>query len=265
MAKHSSTAQPVEGKPRKRTGLRRIIRITLAVCGVLAVLVAPVVIANACSRHGSSGTEQAKESQLFVTNPFELEPGLAIVKMTHQGEGDFVVNLLPMDQEESTTPERIEFFGDETGGSYTEAALALANKKGSANISRAVNIPTAGKHAFDVKASGPWTIQVEQPRPSSAPKPTRFSGNDDTATPFFQLSSGSKNITVTNPVAGDLKISLLDKDGNEVKRILGDETGQANQDEGTTISSTVDIKEDGIYLFDVQADGLWTIEIADAK
>jgi hypothetical protein len=128
-----------------------------------------------------------------------------------------------------------------------------------------VNIPAAGKRAFDVRASGPWTIQVEQPRPSSAPKPTRFSGNNDTATPFFQLSSGSKNITVTNPVAGDLKISLLDKDGNEVKRILGDETGQADQDEGTTISSTVDIKEDGIYLFDVQADGLWTIEIADAK
>jgi hypothetical protein len=263
MAKYGNTAQSVEGKPRKRTGLRRIIRITLAVCGVLAVLVAPVVIANACSRHGSSGTEQAKESQLFVTNPFELEPGLAIVKMTHQGEGDFVVNLLPMDQEESTTPERIEFFGDEAGGSYTEAALALANQKGSTNISRAVGITTAGKHVFDVKANGPWTIQVEQPRPSSAPKPTRFSGNDDTATPFFQLSSGSKNITVTNTVAGDLKISLLDRDGNEVKRILGDEKSQADQ--GTTVSSTVDIKEDGIYLFDVQADGLWTIEIADAE
>jgi hypothetical protein len=265
MAEHNSTAHPIKGKPQTRTGLWRVIRNILVVCGALAVLVTPVLIADACSGQGSSGEEQEQESQLFVTQPFELQPGLAIVKMTQQGEKDFVVNLLPIEQAEPTTPERIEFFGDQNGGSYTEPALALAEQNGSTNISRAVNIPSAEKRVFDVKASGPWTIQVEQPHPSSAPKPTRFSGDDDTATPFFQLSSGSKNVTVTNPLRGNLKISLLDSDGNEVKRLLEDEPDQNDQDQSKTVEETVEIPEDGIYLFDVQADSLWTIDIDDAE
>lgn len=264
MAEYSSFDRPVKEKPPKRTGFWRIARNTLAVCGVLAVLATPVIIADACRGPGSS-VEEGQESQLFATDPFELEPGLAIVEMTHQGEGDFVVNLLPTGQEEPTTPERIEFFGDQDGGSYAEAALALAEEIGSANTSRAVRIPTAGEHVFDVKASGPWTIQVEQPRPPSAPRPTRFSGDDDTATPFFQLSSGPKNVTVTNPIRGELKVSLLDIDGNEVQRIPEDETDQAEGNRPATVSSTVDITEDGIYLFDVQADNLWTIEVVDAE
>ena len=264
-AEHKNTAKPVEGKSQMRTGFRRVIRNALIICGLLAVVGAPVVLAKACGGQGSA-VEEDQESQLFATDPFELEPGLAIVQMTHQGEGDFVVNLLPAEEKEiDATPERLEFFGDQNGGSNTEAALSLADKTGSANISRAVGIPTAGKRIFDVKASGPWTIQVEQPHPSSAPKPTRFSGGDDAATPFFQLSSGSKEITLTNPVRGKLKVSLLDKDGNEVEHISGDETDRADQDQSSTISSTVDIPEDGIYHFDVEADSLWTNEINDVE
>lgn len=266
MAEHSGTVQPTEGKSQRRTGYWRVIRTILVVCGALAVLVTPVVIVDACNGgQGSSGGAQDQESQLFVTKPFELQQGLAIVEMSHQGEEDFVVNLLPMGQEEPATPERIEFFGDQYSGSDAEEALALAQKKGAANISRAVSIPSAGKRVFDVKASGPWTLQVEQPRPSSAPPPTRFSGDDDTATPFFQLSSGPKNVTVTNPLRGTVKITLLDSDGNEVKRLLANKTDQNYQDKSNTVEETVDVPKDGIYLFDVQADSLWTVDIADAE
>jgi len=264
MAKHSSPIRPVEEGPRKKTRFWHRIRNTLAVCGILVAIVTPVVLANTCSGQNSA-VEEEPESQLFATNPFDLEAGLAIVEMTHQGEGDFVVDLLPWEQgETASTPERIEFFGDQNGGSNVGAALALAEEKDSSDISRAVRIPTACKHVFDVKADGPWTIQVEQPHPSSAPKPTKFSGDNDTATPLFQLSSGSKEITATNPAGGKLEISLLDWDGNEVGRVPEDKAAQAKAPPAT-FSSTIDIQEAGIYLFDVRADSLWTVVISDAE
>jgi hypothetical protein len=128
-----------------------------------------------------------------------------------------------------------------------------------------VNIPVAGKHIFDVKADGPWTIEVEQPRPSSAPKTTSFSGKDSTATPFFWLSSGWKEITVTNPLKTNLVLSLHDKDGNQVGLPPVDETDKSEQSPSESASTTVNIDEDGIYLFNVQSDGLWTIDVADAE
>lgn len=264
MAKHSSLTRPVEEEvPRKRTGLQRRIREILAVCGALVAVVVPVVLADTYGGQ-SSAAEEDPESQLSATNLFDLEPGLAIVEMTHQGEGDFVVDLLPAEQEETAaTPERIEFFGDQNSGSGTGPAFALAKEAGSVDISRAVGIQTTGKYVFDVKASGPWTIQVDQPRPSGAPEPARFSGDDNTATPLFQLSSGPKEISVTNPVEGELEIFLLDGEGNEVERVFEDETDGAEAPPAAS-SSTVDIREAGVYLFDVRADNLWTVEISDA-
>jgi hypothetical protein len=267
MVKHSSTTQLVEGKSQKRTRFWHAVRNVLTVCGVFAVVLTPIAIANALGIGQSPDEEeQYQESQLSETDPFGLEPGLAIVEMTHQGKGDFVVNLLSAEREETTaTPEPIEFFGDGSGSEDTGVALALTDGEGSADVSRAVNIPTKGKHIFDVKADGPWTIEVEQPRPSDAPPPTKFSGDDDTATPLFQLSSGLKKIVVTNPVAEDLQVSLLDKDGNEVDRIFEAKTDQPGQNVPITVSGTIDVREAGIYLFDIQADSLWTIEISDAE
>jgi hypothetical protein len=117
---------------------------------------------------------------------------------------------------------------------------------------------------FDVKATGPWTVRVEQPRPSGAPSPTTFSGNDNTATPLFQLSEGPKEITATNPAGGKLEVSLLDGDGNEVESLPEDESGRTEGKLLTTLSSTIDIPEAGVYVFDVRADSLWTVKISDA-
>lgn len=241
-------------------------RITLAACGSLALIILLVIAAGSCGSGGGqdpSGEEQ-QEGQLLATDAFELEPGLAIVEMEHQGEGDFGVNLLSARPEETAlTP--IEFSGDQNGGNDAEAALALAEETGSVNVSRAVNIPNGGEHVFEVKADGPWRIEVEQPRPSSAPRTTSFSGYGDTATPFFLVSSGSKQVTTTNPLGENLEISLLDREGNVVEPALVNETDQAGEDPSTDVSTTVDVEEDGIYLFNVQTTGLWTIDVSDVE
>ncbi|HEX2097468.1 MAG TPA: hypothetical protein VHF46_00220 [Rubrobacteraceae bacterium] len=209
---------------------------------------------------------QSQNSQLFATDPFRLEPGLAVVKMNHRGEGGFVVNLLSANQEEAAaTPERLVFSEDQSGGSTTEVATALAEEIGPVTVSRAVNVPFGGKHLLDVKADAPWTVEIEQPRPSSAPRLTSFSGDDDTATPFFSLSKGSKQVYMTNPLEGKLAVSLLDTDGRAVRANLTSEAEQPGQGSPDTISTTVDVPESGIYLFNVRADGLWTIEISDAE
>ncbi len=244
-------------------------RNTFAIYGLLIVIIAPIVVAGGACGSGQDSTaeeEQDQEGSLFATDPFALESGLAIVEMTHQGEGDFVVNLLSAKQEETVPKSQpMEFSGDPSEGEGTEAAFALAKGTGPANVSKAVHIPTAGEHVFDVKADGPWAIRVEQPHPSSAPETTSFSGEGDTVTSFFELSNGPKQVTMTNPLKTKLDISLLDKDGNKVGSALAHQTDQAERDPPTDVSTTVDIAEDGIYLFDIQTDGLWTIEIADVE
>src|SRR5919199_1893152 len=70
----------------------------------------------------SAGEDKNPKSQLFATDPFGLESGLAIVKMTHQGKGDFVVNLLSANQEETVPKSQpMEFSGDPSNGEDTEA------------------------------------------------------------------------------------------------------------------------------------------------
>lgn len=106
-----------------------------------------------------------------ATDPFQLQDGLAIFKMTHQGDRNFSGTLLDSN-------------GQRAGGFDS----LLVNAIGPFNGSKAVQT-TAGQYLIDLKAGGPWTITVEQPRPSSAPKTTSFEGNSQTATDLFQLPS----------------------------------------------------------------------------
>ena len=247
---------------------------TLAICGALVASVVLAVAASACGGGGQEDPaedEQVPESQLFATGHFELEPGLAIATMTHYGEGDFVVTLLSTNQEETErTPGPIEFSGgpnDEPNDeSNTEVAIALADETGPVQVSRAVKARVEGRHVLDVKADGPWEIEVEQPQPSSAPKMTSFSGGDDAATPFFWLSGGLKTITMITQGKGTSAVSLLDKDGIVVNfSSVSEGYDQSGPSLPATASATVDVPQDGIYLFDVRSDGLWKIEIAEGE
>ena len=248
---------------------------------ILARLGAPVavvlvVLASACGGGGGEEDSDVEREQFFATDPFGLESGLAIVKMTHQGKGNFVVNLLSARQEETArAPAPIKLSGGQNGESNAETSIALADETGPINISRAVNIPAAGKHLFDVKADGPWTIEVEQPRPSSASKKTSFTGGDDAATDFFELSSGVKTITLTTLASESAAtsdettkvygFSLLNEDGNVAEVSVLDQ-GEIRSESGwTTTWLTADFPREGIYLLSIRAEGLWSVEIAEGE
>ena len=82
-------------------------------------------------------------------------------------------------------------------------------------------------------------------------------------TPFFHLTNGSKEVTASTPTGGDPKVSLLDKDGNEIAPVSSSEASKARGDPAA--SSTIYIPNDGIYLFDVRADNFWTVEISNSE
>jgi hypothetical protein len=175
-----------------------------------------------------------------LTRPFQLESGLAVCKMTHQGQGIFFVTLLLVEDL------------DKQG---RRAEYGLADEFGKTSVSNAVSIAPTGWYILQVQADGPWEVTIEQPRPSSAPQKTSFSGSDNDVTPLFELSSGLKRVSMTHEGQGHFFVELLDKEGRDVAWALGDEYGPAK------ISSTVTIPQDDIYLFMVEADGPWTIDV----
>jgi len=176
-----------------------------------------------------------------ATEAFRLERGLAIFRLTHQGGGHLSGTLLDQN-------------GQRAGGTDS----LLANVVGPFAGSKAVQAK-AGQHLIDVSADGPWTITVEQPRPTSAPQITSFQGNSQAATDFFQLSEGLKRFQMTHQGGGHFSVTLLTKDGSRI----GMKSLLANEVSAFDGSKAVRIPKNDIYLLQVSADGPWTIQIEE--
>lgn len=172
-----------------------------------------------------------------ATEPFELESGLAVFEMTHEGGQNFIVQIL-----------------DENGQSGMDSLAA--NVIGPFRGSHAMQAQ-AGRHVLDVQADGPWTITVEQLRPSSAPQTTSFEGTGKTVTDPFELSSGLKRFELAHQGQGNFIVELLDENGARagLESLLVNEIGSF---EG---SKAIRVPEDGIYLLRVEADGPWSSQV----
>lgn len=170
-----------------------------------------------------------------------MESGLAIFKLTHQGNGNFSGTLLDSN-------------GQRAGGFDS----LLVNVIGPFEGSKAVQTK-AGQHVIDLKAGGPWTITIEQPRPSSAPKTASFEGNSHASMDLFELSSGLKTFKMTHQGQGNFSVTLLNKEG---ARGAGMDSLLANEIGAFDGSKAVRIPKDYIYLLQVNADGPWTIQVA---
>jgi hypothetical protein len=172
-----------------------------------------------------------------ATRPFQLQSGLTVIRMEHQGNANFIVDLL-----------------DQNGNSV--APMGVANVIGAFQGSTPVQITRGGQHLLDVQAGGQWQITVEQPRAASAPKTTSFSGNSQQATELFELSGGLHRVQMTHQGDGNFIVDLLDENGASVVLM-----GLANEIGPFEGSRAMQVPDDGIYLFSVQANGPWTIRI----
>lgn len=170
-----------------------------------------------------------------ATDFFGLEEGLTVFEFSHQGQMNFIATLL-----------------DEQG---TEVGYALGNEIGTVESSSALRIQRAGRYVLDVDADGPWSARVTQPRPADSPERTTFSGDNNAATPIFSTDSGLKRVTATHQGQGNFIINMLDSEGRETAFAMINEIGSGEY------STTVTVPQDGLYLFTVEAEGPWTINI----
>lgn len=170
-----------------------------------------------------------------ATDFFELEEGLAVFDFSHQGQINFIATLL-----------------DEQG---TEVGYALGNEIGTVESSSALRIQQAGRYVLDVDADGPWSATVTQSRPADAPERTSFSGDNNAATPLFFTDGGLKRVTATHQGQANFIVNMLDAEGRETAYAMVNEIGSGE------FSTTVTVPQDGLYLFTVEAEGPWTINI----
>jgi hypothetical protein len=172
-----------------------------------------------------------------ATRPFQLESGLTVIQMKHQGNADFIVDLL-----------------DENGNSV--APINVVNVIGPFQGSTPVQIKRSGQYLLDVQNAGSWQIVVRQPRVESAPKVTTFYGNSAKATQLFELSGGLHRVEMTHQGDANFIVDLLDENGASVVPM-----GLVNEIGPFDGSRAMTVPDDGIYLFWVEANGPWTIKV----
>lgn len=168
-----------------------------------------------------------------ATQQFNLEAGLSIFTLMHSGSSNFSILLMDGD------------------GKYVSL---LVNEIGSFSGSKAVKIDKAGPYILNITADGSWTVNITQPRVSTASATTSFSGTGQQASQLFYLSKGLHVFNMTHEGNSNFAILLMDKNGGYVD-LLVNEIGSFNG------SKAVGISKSGIYLFDISADGNWSVSI----
>lgn len=169
---------------------------------------------------------------MTISDFFGIEEGVIIFTMTHDGDSNFIVQLL-----------------DEEG----DLAAQYANDIGAYEGSKA-QVVDGGTYVFEINADGNWTIDIERLESSSpAPEITSFSGTGDTATELFSLPTGLKTFNLTHDGDSNFIVNLLSED-DFFAPSLANEIGEFD-------GSTAEYLEAVNYIINVQADGNWTINI----
>ncbi len=208
---------------------------------------------QASEASSSDQTESRSEVDCEVTNSGEGDNTEAICTTTTQGEPECVENQTGTEDSDVSVG-----LLDEDGGA-TSIEEGPDNLTASPNRSRLVTSSSqaagtdGGRHALAVRAKGPWTVKVEQPRPADAPRKVSFSGDRETATGFFLMSRSTKDFEMTHRGEGRFMVRLLDENGTKVGKSLAKTKGPFRG------SASVRVPRDGIYLLQVEADGPWTV------
>ena len=164
---------------------------------------------------------------------FELARGLAILTFDFTGMGECSVLI------------------KDTAGTLEQRLLLGVDQLGA----RAFHIDQPGQYFFDVIASGNWIVNVWQPTPSTTPHIDRFDGQYSSVTVFSYFEVDQYAFHLTHDGAGDFVVNMLDWEGNPVRQLVNT-TGYYDD-----YPAEFTIQNANVYLFDIVADGNWTIAI----
>lgn len=194
----------------------------------------PVPAVRAPGIEGQPGVVVLRGRGSQVTPPFSLRSGLAIAELTHDGRSSFFTNLY------------------DAAGDQVSADLGV--RTGRAAGTTAFAVPRTGDYYINLFADGRWTIRISQPSPVPQTDSREFSGQGYAATPLFQLSRGVKRLTLSHDGLRNFSVRLLNARGQSVSLVVN----VIGQFQG---AKEVDLREGGVYLLDVNADGQWTIRV----
>jgi hypothetical protein len=131
----------------------------------------------------------------------------------------------------------------------------VTNVIGSFSGGKALGVDADGLYVLNIDADGTWSVTVEQPVPTTAPRtPQTLAGNAQDYSGFFTLASGLATFRLDHAGSSNFAVILLDKRGEWVDLLvneIGDFSG----------GKAIGVDASGIYLLDVEADGPWRIAV----
>lgn len=215
--------------------------LTYVALSLVGALLATTYVAAKDSEHSNNESAKPKLEVIDLegegrqaTRKFELQRGLAILRVEHGGSSNFVVRLLDSKGRERQT---------------------LFNQSGEFAGTRGFEIREAGQYLLDVQADGPWKVEISQPEPQSdARNPQRYQGKGYDVTPFVTLDEGLSIFKLKHGGKSRFSAYLVDARGRELAQL----TNVLGAFDGST---PVRIEKPGVYFLNVAGDGDWAIEL----
>ena len=166
------------------------------------------------------------------TDSFDLDDGVLFAEIAHDGDGDFIAEIIPV---EGDVPNNV--LANSAGMFEGESVIAIAE----------------GTYELAVVADGSWSIDVSQPEVYSddiVDLPYEATG---TGTSFIGplWTEGDGRVSATHDGSGDFTLDLYGADGSWEQVI-----SQSGSFDGSRSYRGV-----GAGWFNVEATGEWTIEI----
>jgi hypothetical protein len=212
---------------------------TLTLPAPTATPVPPTLVPPTATAIPAAVPQHVAGSGQQTPEPVTLKAGLALFFTTYQGAANFVVELLDM-------------HGQQVG--------LVVNVIDTSKNTRAIQIPAAGQYVLSVViADGTWTIDILQPGPAEFAQavalPRTFTGHGDQTTVFFAARPGLLRVKGRQTGESNFIVELLDT--------RGDIVGLAANVVGAAPSSqVVPIPSAGVYIFNVTADGDWSLDVS---
>ena len=203
-------------------------------------------VSNPSWTAGSGPPVNSSGSGDTVIGPFSLASDLHLLTATHSGSSNFIVELMKADGADS------DLLANEIGSYGGTVPIRV----GSGFL---VNDP--GIYALVVQAEGSWNTSITTPNWNVGPAlPFNASGSGPDVVGPFNLTSGTRNVTLTHTGSSNFIVKLISEDGEE-QELVANEIGAFSDTVPVTVSTSLFDLPPGAYALAVDADGSWTANI----
>jgi len=176
-----------------------------------------------------------------------LEPGVLLLDATYNGQSNFIVQIVGASGSQQYSINEI--------GRYS-GVRAHTVSSGSSFFDL---VP--GDHRIQVQADGPWSLKLQQERPSGGQRPpSSDESNGDNVIRWLNLQKGQYVLTASHEGQSNFIVELLKSDGGGTEYLVNKIGAYSGQTLISVGSNLFDLKP-GLYALVVQADGHWTIAI----